>query len=107
MGDQLCAAAERWVRHRYPLPSGGLDSGREMGGDNRIETPSAIHFADWTKPAKEVDPRTGTRWGLIGNAVCVRVAGWIGRRLSRPAGLVVQLCSRGTRHILANGSLRG
>jgi DNA (cytosine-5)-methyltransferase 1 len=37
----------------------------------------------WTAPAaREISPRY--RWRLIGNAVNVRVAGWIGRRLARP-----------------------
>lgn len=40
--------------------------------------------AGWTKPAGRVDPRAGTRWRLVGNAVCVRVSAWVGRRLARP-----------------------
>lgn len=40
--------------------------------------------SDWTKPAEKVDRRSGGRWRLIGNAVCVRVAAWVGRRLARP-----------------------
>lgn len=40
--------------------------------------------ADWTKPALEAVPRDGTRWKLVGNAVTVQVARWIGRRLSVP-----------------------
>ncbi|MGL4464000.1 MAG: DNA cytosine methyltransferase [Planctomycetia bacterium] len=39
---------------------------------------------DWTKPALEVCRRRGVRWQLVGNAVCVRVAAWIGRRLACP-----------------------
>jgi DNA (cytosine-5)-methyltransferase 1 len=38
---------------------------------------------DWTKPAEEVT-RTGQRWKLVGNAVSVPVAEWIGRRLREP-----------------------
>lgn len=37
----------------------------------------------WTKPAEEV-VRPGMRWRLVGNAVSVPVARWIGRRLARP-----------------------
>lgn len=37
--------------------------------------------ANWTKPAGRVVQRAGARWRLVGNAVCVRVAAWIGRRL--------------------------
>lgn len=35
--------------------------------------------ADWTKSV-----RNRLRWRLVGNAVCVRVAAWIGRRLGLP-----------------------
>jgi len=31
-------------------------------------------------------PRTGTRWKLVGNAVTVGVAEWLGRRLAAPGG---------------------
>jgi DNA (cytosine-5)-methyltransferase 1 len=40
---------------------------------------------DWTKPAEEVAKR-GHRWKLVGNAVTVPAAGWIGERLRRPGG---------------------
>jgi DNA (cytosine-5)-methyltransferase 1 len=39
--------------------------------------------ANWTKPAETV-ARTGTRWKLVGNAVSVPAAAWIGRRLAKP-----------------------
>ncbi len=39
--------------------------------------------SDWTLPAETVTKR-GMRWKLVGNAVCVPVARWLGRRLSRP-----------------------
>jgi DNA (cytosine-5)-methyltransferase 1 len=39
--------------------------------------------ANWTKPAERV-ARPGHRWKLVGNAVSVPVAAWIGRRLRRP-----------------------
>jgi DNA (cytosine-5)-methyltransferase 1 len=40
---------------------------------------------DWTIPALDVPGiRRGHRWKLIGNAVSVPVAKWIGRRISRP-----------------------
>ena len=38
---------------------------------------------DWTKPAEEVG-RTSLRWSLVGNAVTVPVAKWLGSRLARP-----------------------
>ncbi|GGK44770.1 DNA cytosine methyltransferase [Salinarimonas ramus] len=39
--------------------------------------------ADWTKPAEEVG-RSSLRWSLVGNAVSVPVAGWLGERLATP-----------------------
>jgi DNA (cytosine-5)-methyltransferase 1 len=38
---------------------------------------------DWTKPAEEV-VRPSARWSLVGSAVSVPVARWIGQRLIRP-----------------------
>ena len=38
---------------------------------------------NWTKPAADVD-RPSARWRLVGNAVTVPVAIWLGRRISRP-----------------------
>jgi len=41
--------------------------------------------ADWTQPAWEAaGVRRGHRWKLVGNAVSVPVARWVGERLSRP-----------------------
>jgi DNA (cytosine-5)-methyltransferase 1 len=42
--------------------------------------------AGWTEPADEFysRPRRG-RWTLVGNAVCVPVAAWVGARLRHPA----------------------
>lgn len=39
--------------------------------------------ADWTKPAEAVG-RLGFRWQLVGNAVSVPVATWLGERLRNP-----------------------
>ncbi|HEX4556001.1 MAG TPA: DNA (cytosine-5-)-methyltransferase [Xanthobacteraceae bacterium] len=39
--------------------------------------------SDWTKPAQEVG-RSSLRWSLVGNAITVPVAKWLGSRLSRP-----------------------
>ncbi len=38
--------------------------------------------AGWSKPAEQENPGPGTRWRLVGNAVSVRVAAWVGRRLA-------------------------
>jgi DNA (cytosine-5)-methyltransferase 1 len=43
--------------------------------------------ADWTAPALDgAGVRRGHRWKLVGNAVSVPVAEWIGQRLANPAG---------------------
>jgi DNA (cytosine-5)-methyltransferase 1 len=39
--------------------------------------------ADWTKPAETVTKK-GARWKLVGNAVSVPAAEWIGERMARP-----------------------
>lgn len=39
--------------------------------------------SDWTKPAEKV-ARSGMRWKLVGNAVSVPAAAWLGRRLLKP-----------------------
>lgn len=40
---------------------------------------------DWTTPALEAPGvRPGHRWRLVGNAVSVRMASWVGHRLSNP-----------------------
>lgn len=38
---------------------------------------------DWTRPAEAVS-RRGARWKLVGNAVTVNAAAWIGKRLRNP-----------------------
>lgn len=39
--------------------------------------------ADWTQPAEAV-AKVSARWGLVGSAVSVPVAEWLGRRLNTP-----------------------
>lgn len=43
--------------------------------------------AGWTEPAESV-ARSSARWGLVGSAVSVPVAEWIGRRLRQPGAYV-------------------
>lgn len=43
--------------------------------------------ADWTRPA-ETAGRKGHRWKLAGNAVSVRAARWLGRRLAKPGQIL-------------------
>jgi DNA (cytosine-5)-methyltransferase 1 len=40
-------------------------------------------YSDWTKPAENID-RASFRWSLVGNAVTVPVAKWLGSRLAQP-----------------------
>lgn len=40
---------------------------------------------DWTAPALQVTKGKRYRWKLVGNAVTVDVAEWIGRRIAKPA----------------------
>lgn len=58
--------------------------------DGRIVTPDIRDAerlqgfaADWTKPAENVG-RSSLRWKLVGNAVSVPVAKWVGARLASP-----------------------
>jgi DNA (cytosine-5)-methyltransferase 1 len=62
-----------------------------LPGRSRVVTPDIRDAerlqgfeADWTLPASNVNRRAGTRWKLVGNAVTVNVAEWIGRRLRSP-----------------------
>lgn len=43
--------------------------------------------SDWTKPAESVAKRNA-RWKLVGNAVNVRAAEWIGKRLAKPGSVL-------------------
>ena len=40
--------------------------------------------SNWTRPAMNATKRVGDRWKLIGNAVSVPMAKWVGTRLSNP-----------------------
>jgi DNA (cytosine-5)-methyltransferase 1 len=58
--------------------------------DGRVVTPDLRDAerlqgfaADWTKPAEAV-ARASLRWRLVGNAVSVPVARWLGDRLALP-----------------------
>ncbi|WP_433713040.1 DNA cytosine methyltransferase [Nocardia sp. CA-084685] len=75
-GSALGIASPPAVR----LPSGeivtpGIIDGERLQGFD----------ADWTEPATTVAGiRHGHRWKLIGNAVSVRMASWVGARLAEP-----------------------
>jgi DNA (cytosine-5)-methyltransferase 1 len=61
-----------------------LPSGRVVTPEIRDAERLQGFDADWTLPAQEVSRRAGTRWKLVGNAVTVNVAEWIGRQLCSP-----------------------
>jgi len=91
-----------WAQNALPTIKGGSRLG--IPSPPAIWFPSTGHFglpdivdaermqgfpADWTAPA-ETFMRKGPRWHLIGNAVCVDVARWIGERLASPGNPVLE-----------------
>jgi len=62
-----------------------LPSGRIVTPDIRDAERLQGFPDDWTQPAEEVG-RPSLRWKLVGNAVTVDVARWIGDRLAAPLG---------------------
>ncbi len=60
-----------------------LPTGRVVKPDLRDAERIQGFDADWTEPAETVTKRGG-RWKLVGNAVTVNTAEWIGRRLRSP-----------------------
>jgi len=60
-----------------------LPSGKVIKPDIRDAERLQGFPEDWTKPAEKVC-RGSLRWSLVGNAVTVPVAAWLGRRLSQP-----------------------
>jgi DNA (cytosine-5)-methyltransferase 1 len=65
-----------WIRDRQPgnaIVTPGISDAEYLQGFPR----------DWTLPAA-TDGRRGHRWKLVGNAVTVGVAAWLGRRLASP-----------------------
>ena len=60
-----------------------LPTGRVITPDIRDAERFQGFPENWTRPAEEVD-RASLRWSLIGNAVSVPVAEWLGTRLAVP-----------------------
>lgn len=61
-----------------------LPNGRVVTPDIRDAERLQGFEPDWTLPAHSGRRRAGHRWKLVGNAVTVDVARWIGRRLRSP-----------------------
>jgi DNA (cytosine-5)-methyltransferase 1 len=90
-----------WAVNAVPTLKGGSTVGVPSPPaiwlpDGRIVTPDIRDaerlqgFAvDWTRPAENVG-RSSFRWKLVGNAVSVPVAKWVGERLARPGRFEVR-----------------
>lgn len=61
-----------------------LPSGKVITPDIRDAERLQGFHTDWTEPAETV-AKSSSRWNLIGNAVTVPVAAWLGGRLINPA----------------------
>jgi DNA (cytosine-5)-methyltransferase 1 len=71
--------------HGIPSPPGILlPDGRVVTPDIRDAERFQGFDAGWTAPADELAGSRGARWRMVGNAVTVPVAKWIGERLSHP-----------------------
>ena len=88
-----------WAVDAVPTLKGGSTIGIPSAPaiifpDGRVGTPH-IHDAErlqgfpagWTKAAEKVASR-GARWKLVGNAVTVHAAEWIGKRLAKPGAVL-------------------
>lgn len=65
--------------------------------------------AGWTEPASLISARSGTRWKLVGNTICVPMVDWIGEQMANPKGLgaLVHPIAQSDRLPLAAYGLRG
>lgn len=51
----------------------------------------------WTAPVEMVGLRRNLRWHLVGNAVCVPMSAWVGRRLAEPGSVSAEVAPLSTR----------
>jgi DNA (cytosine-5)-methyltransferase 1 len=84
-----------WAVDAVPTLKGGSTIGIPSSPgiwlpDGRVVTPDIRDAerlqgfpTDWTKPAESITKK-GARWKLVGNAVSIPAAEWIGRRLRNP-----------------------
>ncbi len=68
-------------------PAIWLPDGRVVTPDLRDAERLQGFPSNWTKPAETV-AKKGARWKLVGNAVSVPAAAWIGRRMRKPGRLL-------------------
>lgn len=91
-----------WAKDAVPTVKGGSRLGipsppavwlpdESVFGTPSIEDAELLQGFEpgWTAPASGVGGRLGNRWRLVGNAVCVPMAAWLGGRLSRPGEIAV------------------
>lgn len=99
-----------WAADAVPTLKGGstigipsppaimLPSGAVITPDIRDAERLQGFHTDWTEPAEAV-AKSSIRWNLIGNAITVPVAAWLGGRLNNPAPYDIsrdaELCSSG------------
>lgn len=99
-----------WTRNAVPTIKGGSALGIPSPpavwqvADGKLGTPAIEDAerlqgfpADWTLPAEEAGYARGSRWRLVGNAVCVDMARWIGTRLREPGAVVANSKPLGSR----------
>lgn len=99
-----------WTKNAVPTVKGGSSLGipsppavwkaatGEVGTPEIEDAERLQGFpADWTLPAEEAGSRRGSRWRLVGNAVCVDMAEWVGRRLREPGNVVAEYKPLGER----------
>lgn len=89
-----------------PSPPAVWLPGRDFVGTPTLEDAERLQGfeAGWTEPAQEAyGTRVGRRWTLVGNAVCVPMAEWIGKRLVNPGSFdrAVQVPMQGGKWPLA------
>ena len=85
LGCECRSHAQRRVQHRNSVSACDRVVGWS-GSDPRhhIDTERLQGFpTNWTKAAENIG-RKSTRWKLVGNAVSVRAATWLGRRMIKP-----------------------
>ena len=86
-----------WVKDAVPPIKGGsglgipsppaiwVPSKKLLGKPSIADAERLQGFAPgWTEPALEVTDRIGVRWRLVGNAVNVPMAEWLGKKLDAP-----------------------
>ena len=94
-----------WARDAVPTLKGGSTIGIPSPPaiwnpngtlDRRLVTPTIEDAEElqgfprgWTEPAGMVSRRKGHRWKLVGNAVTVGVARWVGQRIANPGSYSV------------------